>query len=258
MIMLSDVTVRFGSRVILDNVSLHFPKNRTTAILGPNGRGKTTLLRTLLGQQKMNSGLRHAPKIVGYVPQAVMLAHPYSALDIVVMGRAASLGLFGRPDKKEQNIALEAMARVGVAHLTDTPFLRLSGGERQLVLLARAIATGADVLILDEPAAALDLHNEMRLLDILTDISQESDKSIIFTTHNPNHALNVADDVLMMMPDGSTIHGTVNETLKTDNLTRLYGVDMQFIRLDNQAEEQSLVIPSFSLCRKCPAASVKF
>lgn len=258
MIELKGISVRFGRRIVLDNLSLHVAQGRTAAILGPNGRGKTTLLRTLLGQQRPDSGSRKAPTVVGYVPQAISLAHPYNALDVVIMGRAASLGLFGRPGTGERDIALEAMRRVGVGHLTASSFDRLSGGERQLVLLARAIATGADVLILDEPAAALDLHNEMRLLDILRGIGEEADKTIIFTTHDPNHALGIADDALLMMPDGSSIHGPVEETITTANLSRLYGVDMQLVRVDAGPGQRSFVVPSFALCRRCPAVPVEF
>ncbi len=246
MIELTDVCVRFGKRTILQDISLHIAPRRTVAILGPNGRGKTTLLRTILGQQKLSHGTRRNPAIVGYVPQAVALSHPYRAIDVVVMGRGASLGLFGCPGPKEQQAALEAMQQTGVAHLANAPFDKLSGGERQLVMVARALTTGAEVLLLDEPSSALDLQNTMRLLDLLQQLGREEGKTIVFTTHDPNHALAIADDAVLMMPDGSISAGSIGQTLVADNLSRLYGIPMQFVSFGSGTMTKQFAVPDFS------------
>lgn len=231
MIGLTDAVVRFGSRRVLDGLSFAVPEGRSVAILGPNGRGKTTALRALLGFQKLTSGTRRAPRIVGYVPQYAASSQSYLALDVVVMGRAAGLGLFGQPRRADRAAAATALDAVGALRLAGDRFDRLSGSERQLVLMARALATGSPVLVLDEPGAALDLANQERLLALLARLREPRDRTIIFTTHDPNHALAAADDALLMLPEGPALYGPVAETIVAQPLERLYGVPMREVGL---------------------------
>lgn len=247
MIGLDGATVRFGSRTIIEALSFSVPVGRTLAILGPNGRGKTTTLKAMLGFQALNAGSRIAPEIVGYVPQTGTSNQRYRAIDIAVMGRAAHLGLFGQPGPVDFEIAHSALDRAGAARFADHFFDRLSGGERQLVLLARALATGSEALVLDEPAAALDLHNQERLLTLLNALREPRDKAIVFTTHDPNHALTAADDALLMMPDGQPLFGSVSETITPDHLERLYGVPMRVVELAGPSgETHRAVLPAFA------------
>ncbi|WP_105424811.1 ABC transporter ATP-binding protein [Neorhizobium tomejilense] len=248
MIGLEDATVRFGSRTIIEALSFSVPAGRTLAVLGPNGRGKTTTLKAMLGFQQLDGGRRVAPDIVGYVPQTGTSNQRYRALDVVVMGRAAHLGIFGQPGPEDFGIARSALDRAGAARFADHYFDRLSGGERQLVLLARAIATGSQVLVLDEPAAALDLHNQERLLALLNTLRQPRDKAIVFTTHDPNHALSSADDALLMMPGGQTpLFGPVAETITPEHLESLYGVPMRVVELAGPSgETHRAVLPAFA------------
>jgi len=247
MIGLDNAIVRFGARTVIDGLSFSVPVGRTMAILGPNGRGKTTTLKAMLGFQPLNAGRRIAPEIVGYVPQTGTGNQRYRAIDIAVMGRAAHLGLFGQPGPADFEIARSALERAGAARFADHYFDRLSGGERQLVLLARALATGSEALVLDEPAAALDLHNQERLLNLLNALRRPRDRAIVFTTHDPNHALTAADDALLMMPGGQPLFGPVSETITPEHLEHLYGVPMRVVELAGPSgETHRAVLPAFA------------
>ncbi|ODT48034.1 ABC transporter ATP-binding protein [Devosia sp. 63-57] len=247
MIGLNTASVRFGDRTIFENLSFSVPKGECMAILGPNGRGKTTALRAMLGFQRIDTGQRRAPDIVGYVPQTATSQASYRVIDVVVMGRAAGLGLFGQPKAEDFAVVRQALERVGAARFEAERFDHLSGGERQLVLLARAMATGSDVLVLDEPGAALDLANQQRLLTLLDGLRQSRDKAIVFTTHDPNHALAIADTALLMLPNGPALKGKVDEVVTPEHLQRLYGVPMCFVALEGTG--QRAVLPAFAGAR---------
>lgn len=247
MIGLENASVAFGHNVIFRDVSFEVPVGRTMAILGPNGRGKTTLLRALLGFQPLKTGTRTAPKIAGYVPQHGASQAKLSGLDVVVMGHAAQIGLFGQPGKDDIEAAEEALEIVGATHLAGLRYDRMSGGQRQMILIARALATGSPALVFDEPTSALDLGNQSKTLDLLNMLRERRDKAILFTTHDPNHALAAADDVLMMMPGGHEVNGTVEEMIAPDALAKLYGVDMRWVDLTGpESGARKAVIPAFA------------
>jgi iron complex transport system ATP-binding protein len=244
MIGLDNARARFGRRVIFSGLSFSVAVGETLAILGPNGRGKTTALKVLMGFQRCEAGRAIVPGVVGYVPQTSAFAHAYRVLDIVTMGRAQALGLFGQPGPADCAAALDALARVGMADFAEQAFDRLSGGERQLVLLARALATGSSALVLDEPGAALDLKNQQRLLGLLATLRRAGKHAILFTTHDPNHALAVADRALLMMPGDAALCGPTAAFLTEVNLQRLYGVEMAFAEArDAKGRAHRIVTP---------------
>ncbi len=247
MIGLNQASVAFGQRTLFKDISFSVPVGRSMAILGPNGRGKTTLLRALLGFQPLASGKRHAPKVAGYVPQHGASQARLSGLDVVVMGRAVQLGLFGQPSAADREAAEAALVQVGACGLANLRYDRMSGGQRQMVLIARALATGSPVLVFDEPTSALDLGNQAKTLELLDTLRLRRDFAIIFTTHDPNHALAAADDVLLMMPGGGEIHGPVSQMIEPDKLSELYGVPMRWVDVNGPTgETRRAILPAFA------------
>ncbi|MGE3871326.1 MAG: ABC transporter ATP-binding protein [Parvibaculaceae bacterium] len=242
MIRLQNCGVRFGARWIFRNLNLDVAPGTSLAVLGPNGRGKTTLIRILIGAQRANEGTRQAPDLIGYVPQTGVLA-PYSVLDMVVMGRTKALGIFGSPARGDYDSAQAALLLVGCAALASHRYDRISGGERQLVLLARALVTGAQTIVLDEPASALDLANQNRLLGILNGLRRRRKYTILFSSHLPQHALHAADEALLMMPEGEVLRGPVSQVMSERNLERVYGIPVRRIAITGR---EDAILPLFS------------
>lgn len=232
---LEGVGVRYGATRILSGIDLALARGRVTAILGPNGRGKTSLVKLLVGAMAPSEGRRRAAGAVGWVPQAGAPTFDYPVREMVLMGRARRLGLFGSPSRADYACAENALVRLGLAHLAERGVGTLSGGERQLVMVARALAGGCDVLVLDEPASALDLRNQRLLLDTVADLARADGLAIAFTTHAPGHALAVADDCLLMHADGAHERGPAHALLDDARLTRLYGTPVRVVAEDGPA-----------------------
>lgn len=211
-------------------------------VLGPNGSGKTTLFRTLLGLLPAREGGVHlggelvaclnAParaRRAAYVPQIVSSPFAFLVRDIVLMGRTAHLRLFASPGASDHAAAEAAMQALGIVSLAGRTFATLSGGEQRLVFIARALAQDAPLLILDEPAAHLDIAQQAKILAIVRRLAS-GPRAVMFSTHDPAHALDTATHVVMVGNDGPLLHGKGRDVLTPENLTALYGMEMEFLR----------------------------
>jgi iron complex transport system ATP-binding protein len=215
-------------RWVFRGVSLTVPPGTTTAVIGPNGRGKTTLVRCAAGLLEPTEGTVTRACVPGFVPQAHGSTFAYRVLDMVLMGRARHIGPFSVPGSADVAAARAAIERVGIRGLEGRPFPALSGGEQQLALIARAVASGSTLLVLDEPAAGLDLRNQSRVLALLRELAGEG-LAVLLTTHHPDHALHLADRVVLMHGPESVECGPATALLTEERLTGLYAVPVHCV-----------------------------
>jgi iron complex transport system ATP-binding protein len=231
----------YGERRVGEDVSLAVAPGEIACLLGPNGSGKTTLFRTLLGLLPAIAGTisidgndaTHWPaqtraRALAYVPQAVATTFAFTVRELVLMGRAPHLSVFAVPSKADEEKVEQALARVGISDLADRAATELSGGERQLVLIARALVQECRTMIMDEPTASLDLGNRVRVLSQLRRLASEGVSAII-ATHEPDHALAIADHAFLLAKGKLVASGKPAEVITTDSLSRLYGVAVDVI-----------------------------
>lgn len=219
-----DLCVARGRATVLDGYSFGLTTGGVLAILGSNGVGKTTLLSTLTGVLPPTRGQVRIRGQFGFVPQLFEVPFSYSVLDITLMGRSRHIGLFGSPRPRDYRIVRDAMALLGIEALETRAFNKLSGGQRQLVMIAQALASECDLLILDEPCAALDYRNQDVVLGLLARLQGEHGKTIVFSTHMPQHAVEIASHVLLMVGPTAYRIGPAAEVMSETYLSDLYGL----------------------------------
>ncbi|TKY83086.1 ABC transporter ATP-binding protein [Pectobacterium polonicum] len=225
-------------------------EGEVTAVLGANGRGKTTLLNTLLGHLSPLSGTIQREGRIGFVPQIFTPPFSYSVLDMVLMGRAARVRLFTMPSAHDIRVAQNALSLLGITSLGECEFSALSGGQRQLVLIARALASECQTLILDEPMAALDVQNQAQVLRLLKDLARMQHLSILLTTHDPSHALAIAEQALLLMDNQHYLYGRSDEVLTEANLSRLYGIPVRQVCVDIAPQPYRALIPILTMTER--------
>ena len=241
---------------LLQDVSFTVSRGEILAILGPNGVGKTTLVKCLLGFLPWESGAtlldgedirtmrgRRLWQRVAYVPQARQPAFSYQAEEMVLLGRNPYLSDFAMPGKRDREIAARAMEQAGITHLAGKSCSRLSGGELQLVLIARALAAEPDYLILDEPESGLDFHNQLVVLDLIERLCREQELTVILNTHYPDHALRVSDLSLLLFGNGIYQFGHTERILTADHMRSLFSVDIAVWRERVGQKDYAAVIP---------------
>ena len=243
-------SVAYGhpGRTLGRDINLAVNAGEVLCVLGPNGGGKTTLFRTMLGLLPPHGGsisLRGKPlhdctaaeraRVMAYVPQAGNSYFAFTVRDVVLMGRTAHLGLFARPGAKDIDAANAAMAELSITHLAEKSFTQISGGERQLALIARALAQESPLLIMDEPTASLDFGNQSLILNEILRL-KASGRSVLFCTHDPDHALQCADRALLLHRGNVLALGSPRDVVTSTSLKTLYGVDVELIESPMRAQ----------------------
>lgn len=240
-IVLSHVTCGYKDKVIIRDLSANVETGTVLCLLGPNGVGKTTLFKSILRYLPLQSGsiqingrdedsfsVSEYAKKIAYVPQAHTPPFSFTVFDVIAMGRTAHMGIWGKPGKRDLDIALRSMERLGIESLADRIFTQLSGGERQMVLIARALAQETEYMILDEPTSNLDFGNQTIVLNTIRKLAQEG-LGIIMTTHHPNHVFQCCGKVALMLRNHEYIFGTAESVLTQNNLKKAYGIDVAII-----------------------------
>ncbi|MEV5647290.1 ABC transporter ATP-binding protein [Nocardia sp. NPDC052254] len=229
---------------IFREVSVRAEAGQVLAVLGPNARGKTTMLKCLAGIARPVSGSVESDGGVGYVPQSHAVVFSFSVLDIVLMGRARAVKIYSTPTSRDRAAARDALRRVGIAHLADRDYTGLSGGERQLVLIARALVSDCGTIVLDEPAAALDLRNQARVLTVLRALAEDG-MAVVMTTHHPDHALHAAERSMLMVDADDQRIGPTRELLTGALLSEMYGVPIVTADVRTPSATRRLTVPDF-------------
>ncbi len=234
---------------VLQNISFSLEKGEVIAIMGPNGIGKTTLLKCLMGILKWKSGRSliegkdtgEVRKQIGYVPQAHRFSFPYSVRDMVVFGRAKYLSAFASPGKEDYELADRALNDVGILNLKDKSCNQLSGGQLQMVLIARALVGQPHLLILDEPESHLDFCNQLTILKIIKGLAKEKGIACIINTHDPNHALDISDKT-MLLNGKKYLVGKTNQILTEENIREYFGVNSLIVNVHTKDRDIKTVV----------------
>ncbi len=251
----SHLTFSYGPVPVLRDVSFSAEGGRLTAVLGPNGAGKTTLFRCILGLAGRYSGsvlldgekaeampARERAHRIAYIPQIHAPSFGYSVLDMVLMGTAHSVGTLSQPKREQTDAALAALDRLRISPLRDRIFTRLSGGEQQLVLVARALAQNAGTLVMDEPTASLDYGNQDRVLRIIRELADDG-YCVLLSTHNPQHAFWFADEALALQDGSVAVAGIPEAVLTPERIRSLYRMDVRLVRTENGLLMEPEAIP---------------
>jgi len=242
-------------KFVLKDVNLRLERSQILTILGRNGAGKSTLLSNICATLSPQSGTvsidgtnlhslspKQRARIIAYAPQNETYEYDYIARDFVTMGRAAHLGMFARPSEADYAVAARYMQMLGISHLADQPITQMSGGQRQLVTIARALCSEPEIIIFDEPTSALDFANQYKFLKTIKWLSTQG-FSIIMATHMPDFAILLDGMVALVQGDGGVKFGSVADTITSEALSALYGIELSVEHSDIVGRKCCLTYP---------------
>ena len=236
---IENLSFAYGTHQVLRNISLEVPDGTLVNVLGPNGTGKSTLFRCILGLYTSYHGtiivngkdisklnIRERAREMAFIPQSHKPVYDYDVVDVVLMSSGAGSGAFFSPKRTHVDRALEALDRVGIGHLAHRPYTRISGGEQQLVLIARALAQNANTIIMDEPTSALDYGNTVRVLSCVRQLSEDG-LTVIQSTHQPDQAFLYADKTLVLHEGEVLAYGPPKDTITAELISKIYNVEVE-------------------------------
>ena len=240
-----NISFSYDGDEIFSDISFSVDKGDVLCILGPNGTGKTTLIKCLNGLNEIASGeilingenikklsYREISTYIGYIPQSHTPSFPFKVFDVVLMGRAPYLNLADSLREEDIEIANESLKILGIEKLKDKEYTNLSGGERQLVFLARVLCQKPDILILDEPTSHLDFGNQIKLLEIIGNLAKTG-LSIIMSSHFPDHGFLSSNKVAIMKDKHFIDFGSPDMVISEENLKKAYSIDVELLKLDD-------------------------
>ena len=246
-----NLAIGYPDRLVGSGLNVRIAEGEVLALLGPNGGGKTTLLKTLLGLLAPRSGnvrvtdralgelpVAERARIIGYVPQVHTGTFAFTVETVVLMGRTAHGSLFSAPTERDRDVSHAMLERFGIGALAQRAYTEISGGERQLVLLARALAQEPRFVVLDEPTASLDFGNQGKVMREIRALAQGG-LGVLFTTHDPNHAMRAATRAYLLRDGTCLAEGPVSDVLTAEKLEELYHAPVQVLR----AREQVAFLP---------------
>lgn len=237
---------------VFKNINLSLKTGEVTCLLGENGCGKTTILKSLLGILPVSEGdikfnnidiLKlndvERSKILAYIPQAHETPYAFTVEEVVLMGRVSYFNIFSREDKRNKLIARKYMDLVGITDIKDRPYNKLSGGQQQLAIIARALSQESKFLLMDEPTNNLDFGNQYKILDLINYLKLDMNLGVLMVTHDPQHCFYIADNVIILKKGEIKSIGKVDEVLNSKSLTELYGIEIGVnnIKTDNSNQK---------------------
>lgn len=238
-ISVKNLSFAYGSHEVLRDLSFDIANGMLVNILGPNGVGKSTLFRCILGLNSSYSGsvevngkdmrklsIKERAREISYIPQSHASVYDYEVLDVVLMATGSDLKMLSNPGCSQRKRAYEALERIGIEKFAHRLYTQLSGGEQQLVLVARALAQNANTIVMDEPTSALDYGNTVRVLSCIRQLAHEG-LSIIQSTHNPDHAFLFSDKTLVLKDGRINAYGSPYDVITSELISDLYNVDVE-------------------------------
>ena len=237
-IKINNLSCGYKENILINKLNCIINSGESTCVLGANGIGKTTFFKTVLGFLSPIEGnveinnrdinqipLKELAKYISYVPQIKKSSYDYSVLDVVLMGRAPYIKPFASPKEKDYEIAYNALNLLEIEHLSKKNYSHLSGGEQQVVLIARAISQKARFILLDEPASNLDFYNKKKLIDTINLLKKQG-AGILMVSHSPMDAFECCEKTILLLGKGEYIYGDTNKVINSKNLSKVYSVKL--------------------------------